>query len=322
MVLPPIRAATALRWRTRAAGGPPAPPELIVTGISRSGTSYLCSLLHRFDNCVAVNEPREINSRLRREKAPWGVAAFYRQTRRDILGGRPIENKLLDGEVVEDTALSQARHRYSPTIAGDDFVLAVKNTREFLFRLEALRRVMPTARVVACVRNPFDTIASWKGSFWHLREADVMPFVRHPKRMWLSAPQRTGLERVAATHEVAERRAMWWSFLAQRLVDNRDGLLLVDYDDLVRRPMAVLDRVLSGYRPGRPRQPITPSDGRPKLELLDANDRRVIQAICSGPAQELGLATDPPYAAGFSSAIAIPCSPATEYSRNVLPPST
>jgi Sulfotransferase family len=290
MLLPPARVAAALRWRTRAVGGPAA-PELIVTGISRSGTSYLCRLLHRFDNCVAVNEPREIVSRLRREKAPWGVCAFYRQTRRGILRGTPIENRLLDGEVVEDTAVHRSRQSYSPTVAGDDFVLAVKNTREFLFRLEAVRQVMPAARVVACVRNPFDTIASWKRSFPHLRDADVTPFVHHPKQMWLPAPQRTALERVAATPEAAERRARWWSFLAQRLLDNRDAVLLVDYDDLVRRPMTVLDRVLSGYRPGRLRQPITPSIARPSLQLLDDDDRRAIRAICTRPAAELGLQT-------------------------------
>jgi hypothetical protein len=194
---------------------------------------------------------------------------------------------------VEDTFLYDRRHRYTPEVSGEDFVLAVKNTREFIFRLEAVRRVMPAARVVACVRNPFDTIASWKGSFWHLRDADVTPFLRHPRRMWLPAGQRTALERIAATGDVAERRAMWWSFLAQRLLDNRDGLLLVDYDDLLRRPATVLDRVLSGYRPGRPRQSITPSDRRPKLELLDESDRRAIRAICSGPAKQLGLLVAP-----------------------------
>jgi bifunctional non-homologous end joining protein LigD len=146
--------------------------DLIVTGVSRSGTSYLCNLLHRFDNCVAINEPLEVIAVLRAEETPWGLEAYYRTLRADIRAGCRIENKLRRG-------------RYRPKVAADDFVLAVKNTREFLFRLEALRQVMPAARIVACVRNPVDTIASWKGSFRHLHEADVGPFLTHPELMRL-----------------------------------------------------------------------------------------------------------------------------------------
>jgi len=136
-------------------------PDLLITGISRSGTSYLCNLLHRFDNCVALNEPAEILSLMTTEEVPWSLPLFYRERRRDILAGKPIENKLLDGEVVEDTAVYQTRHEYHPNVASADFVLAVKNTREFLLRFGAVRRVMPSALAIACVRNPFDTIASW-----------------------------------------------------------------------------------------------------------------------------------------------------------------
>jgi len=265
------------------------PPELIVTGISRSGTSYLCNLLHRFDNCVAINEPAEIISLLGAEEVPVGVPAFYQELRHNILAGTPIENKLLDGEVVENTARYQERHEYAPSVAGDDFVLAVKNTREFLFRLEAVRQVMPMARVVACVRNPFDTIASWKASFAHLRDADVSPFVGHPTQMWLSEHQRAALLRISATHHLPERRALWWYFQAQCVLEHAEELLIVDYDELVTRPLTVLRRVLSGYRPGRPRGPITPSVARPKRKLLDDGDLRAIRTICSGAASDLQL---------------------------------
>ena len=265
-------------------------PELVVTGISRSGTSYLCNLLHRFENCVAVNEPGEIISLLRREEVPWGVPAFYHELRRDVLDGTPIENKLLDGEVVQDTAQYQVRHRYIPKVAGNDFLLAVKNTREFLFRLEDVRRVMPAARIVACVRDPFDTIASWKASFAHLRDADVGPFVRHPHQLWLPEDQRAALARIVATREPAERRALWWCFLAQRVVDNCDAVMLVDYHDLVHRPVTVLRRVVDGYACGGLRRPISPSAPRDRRDVLDERDNDAIRTICSQAAADLGLA--------------------------------
>jgi len=92
-------------------------PALIVTGISRSGTSYLCNLLQRFDNCVAINEPREIISLLREGEIPLGVPAFYDEPRRKVASGGRIENKLVGGEVVEDTARYQVRHKYRPRVA-------------------------------------------------------------------------------------------------------------------------------------------------------------------------------------------------------------
>jgi hypothetical protein len=228
---------------------------------------------------------------LRREKTPWSLPLFYRDRRRDVLSGTPIKNKLVAGQVIEDTAVTEERDRYVPDVAGDDFVLAVKNTREFLLRLEAVRRVMPQARVVACVRNPLDTIASWKRSFAHLRDADVTPFTGHPHRMWLSGSDREALDRIVATADPAERRAHWWRLLADRVLANRDGLVLIDYDDLVRDPVTALGRILDGYRPGGLRRPVEPSSAPDRRELLDDGDRRAIQAICTPVATELGLAT-------------------------------
>src|SRR5262245_64454398 len=92
--------------------------DVIVTGVSRSGTSYLCNLLHRFDNCVAINEPSEMISVLRAEEVPVGVAAYYGTLRRDILAGKPIHNKLRRGQVVEDTARHQKRRRTRPQVNG------------------------------------------------------------------------------------------------------------------------------------------------------------------------------------------------------------
>jgi hypothetical protein len=263
--------------------------DLVVTGISRSGTSYLCNLLHHFDNCVALNEPREAIEELRQPETPWGLALFYRETREAILSGEPIENKLRDGEVVQDTALYQARHAYTPAVRGTDFVLAVKNTREFLCRLDDIRLVMPTARVVACVRNPVDTIASWKGSFRHLCEADVRSFLGNPRRPWLPPVKQAALESIASVRAPAERRAMWWRFYAELVVERMSDLVVVDYDETMRNPMPVLDGVLRGYRAGRP-GPISPAAPSRRRDLLTSEDLDAIRAICSDTAAKLGVA--------------------------------
>ena len=162
-------------------------PEVVITGIPRSGTSYLCNLLHRFDNCVVLNEPDEIGPALERPTPPWPVATFYRDVRRDVLAGRAVRNKLVGGKVTEDTTRANQQVPYTPKVTGEDFVLGVKATIPFLSRLPHLRRVMPHARFVACVRNPFDTIASWKTTFADLREGDVGGTrIGNPRDPWLS----------------------------------------------------------------------------------------------------------------------------------------
>jgi hypothetical protein len=265
-------------------------PDLVLTGVSRSGTSYLCNLLHRFDNCVAINEPREMISILRDEEVPWGVPAFFTNLRTEILASRPIENKIRRGQVVEDTARYDRRRSYRPKVGGRDFVLAVKNTREFLLRLEAVRSVMPTTPIVACVRNPVDTIASWKGSFRHLHDADVGPFLEHRTCMWLTREEREALRSIDATPSLAERRALWWRFLAERVAQHRDELVLIRYEELVAQPVAAVRRMLTGFRPGALRSPVAPSAARSRRALLDESDLRAISEICSSTAARLGLA--------------------------------
>ena len=220
---------------------------------------------------------------------PRGLPAYYRTLRADIRAGRPIENKLHRGQVVEDTARHQRRRRYRPRVADDGFVLAIKNTREFLLRLGAVRAVMPERRIVACVRNPVDTIASWKASFQHLNTADVGPFVDHPQLMWLAGREREALQSVAATADLATRRALWWRFLADRVLEHRNELLLVRYEELVAEPAAELERILAGCRAGTLRSPVAPSTVRSRRSLLDDDDLAAISEICSPAADRLGL---------------------------------
>ena len=275
-----------------ATAAPARAPELIITGIPRSGTSFLCNLLHRYENCVVLNEPSHLARPLRREAIPHGVGTFFRDVRRDILEGRPVRNKLRDGKVTEETLEANDEAEYLPTVAGEDFVLGVKNPLGFLSRLGGLRRAMPGARIVACVRNPYDTIASWKTSFAHLASADVARMspggLRDP---FLSDRNRAVLEQVAAVKDQAWRRAAWWCYLAQLILDARHYVTVVPYAEAVADPLSVVGRVLEGFRPGTPREPITPSAPRTaKRSALNEEDLQAIHALCGDAASALGVA--------------------------------
>ena len=102
-----------------------------------------------------------------------------------------------------------SRRSTSRAVATADFVLGAKSPLGFLSRLPALRRAMPHARIVVCVRNPIDVLASWKTTFSHLLTADVRKMshggLRDP---FLPDRQRAMLEDVASVRDPAWRRAV------------------------------------------------------------------------------------------------------------------
>lgn len=258
-------------------------PDLLITGIPRSGTSYLCNLLNHHDNCLVLNEPDDPAAKLDGPEGSLRLSLFLRQTRHDVVAGKPIRNKL-----TTDTATSNDITSYVPQVAAPDFVLGIKKTIAFLSRLPQLRRALPSARIVACVRNPFDAIASWKTTFDHLREADVTAVpVGHLHDPCLSAAQQAELEQIAALPDLATRRAAWWSYFARQLIDSIDQLVLVKYEELVTDPSQALKTILDGA--GNRAEPIAPSQPRSKAASLDSADVQAIRSLCSAAAQRLGV---------------------------------
>ncbi|MCK5521602.1 MAG: hypothetical protein KAI83_00585, partial [Thiomargarita sp.] len=113
--------------------------EAIITGIPRSGTSYLCRLLHLIPNYVVINEPAQIFPPLTNDLIPWQIATFYQELRRDILDGKAVENKVENGQVIEDTAIIDVRTAYQPPVSRPDFLLCTKNTLAYMARLSQLK---------------------------------------------------------------------------------------------------------------------------------------------------------------------------------------
>lgn len=285
--LPFLRPSREADMRKAAAGA-----EVLITGIPRSGTSYLCSILNKVRDCVVINEPAQIFPPLAGQVLPWGVPVHYRDLRRAILSGKPIENKLHNGEFIEDTAQVDTVEAYSPVVSRPDFLLATKNTLAYLARLPQLRRVMPRATVVVCVRNPLDTIASWKNSFDHLASAAVENFpVGSPQDGHLSLQARQRLEEISLTRSPAVRRALLWRHLAELILENRDRVLLLRYEEMVTRPQEALQEILRTARVSfglRRVAVLHPSSLRTRREGLDNEDLLAVRSICGQAAMELG----------------------------------
>lgn len=267
--------------------------DLIVTGIPRSGTSYVCKSLDRFDNVAVVNEPAILFEGLCYGPQPWIVPVLHADLRARIDAGEAVPNKLdAHGELTEDTAVHEALASYRPSLRDGKWVLATKNTLAYMARLDGILRVMPHARVVACVRHPLDTLASWKGTFAHLATGDpsTLP-VGGLADPFLPAHLRDGLADIARLADPAVRRAAWWCLLAEEILRWRDRIEIVRYEDLVADPRAQLRRLLGPLaqvagEPGPGLQPSTIRTAR--RQVLEEADWRAVASLCAGVAEAFG----------------------------------
>jgi hypothetical protein len=100
--------------------------------------------------------------------------------------------------------------------------VAIKCELAFLCRTGALSSPLPGVRWIACVRNPFATIAGWKTK--PQTEFDIaIGWTLRSVRPWLTPESLAQLERVAGLADLAEKRAAWWWWLAQRLLERSEG---------------------------------------------------------------------------------------------------
>jgi len=267
-------------------------PDAIITGIPRSGTSYLCRVLHQVKESVVINEPQEIFGYLHYGQRPWLFANFYRDLRRNIIEGIPIENKIKDGQVVEDTRVHDERVAYLPTVTRDDFLLTTKNTLAYMARLPQIRRVLPEAAIIALIRHPLDAIASWKKSFSHLEQAMVTTFpIGYPNDGVLATWQKQQLQEIALTESAMLRRALLWRYLATCLLEYHDWIHLIHYETLVTHPVDSLEKILRVIPNAPPLQwiqPVSASQIRQQREVLTAQEIQTINAVCGQTAHQFG----------------------------------
>lgn len=269
----------------------PRPVDILVTGIPRSGTSYLCSLLDAFDNCVAINEPPQFVVSLAAEAQPTGLVAYGVETRRRILAGEPVANKLRRGKVTTDTAKYDKLRFYKPTVQTESFVLAVKNTASVLARLDQVIEVLRPRVVLACVRNPYDSIASWRRSFRHLRDADVgsLP-VANPGHPWILDADRSALREIASSTSRPMRAALLWKYFAEALIKNRGRIVIVPYPALVAEPLPVIAHAVTGLDLGTCTRLPTRSEPKARASSLSNDELMIIRRVCGPAADCLGVA--------------------------------
>jgi len=266
-------------------------PELIITGIPRSGTSLLCRLLNNQTETVIINEPSRIFGLINQANNPEWLARYYRALRQKIWDGDAIENKVIDGEIIEDTHIIDQRSHYHPEVSRSDFILGTKNTLLYQSRLGLIHRSMPTATIVACIRNPIDTIASWQNSFPHLNTIDLKAFpgnyCNHP---FLTGREKQRLENIQNCNQLPLKRALLWQHISETLLDHADSLCLLRYEDLIAEPADCIRQILTNTDPQRSESVKLNETLKPrsKRHLLSEADIHAIQDICGENARLFG----------------------------------
>ena len=217
-------------------------PNLLISGVPRSGTSFLTSVLNRQANVVVVNEPAQVFIPLQRSRYPWGIAMLYRQFRSDLLLGKGIANKTVDQSKVPDTYKNNSTRQTYPHVEADDLLIGMKNTIACLSRIACLRRVMPDLQIITCIRHPYDTIDSWVNSFPHLRHAAVehLP-VGGLNDPFISEAARERLAIIGADPDLMKKRALLWRHFAELIKEQHKNTVWVRYEDLSAAPLQVLE---------------------------------------------------------------------------------
>lgn len=144
--------------------------NIILAGIPRSGTSFVCSLLNKIDGVLALVEPLDMSAfsacKNQHERHIF-LSKYFEHSRASILQGEKIN--VLDFDSESNTFVDDAHARRKTTIKGFKLSEVNKNfDRDFLFIVKhpnafsaLLNELSVNWRCFAVVRNPVSVIASW-----------------------------------------------------------------------------------------------------------------------------------------------------------------
>jgi hypothetical protein len=151
----------------------------ILTGIPRSGTSLVCSLLNKLDNTLALVEPLDMSVFLRCENTEARkrfLDDYFKCTRKIFLATKQVRCLDFEGEGntfvtngsgARENLIKGYRDEFVTRSMGADFKLIIKHPNAFTALLGELIVFYPC---FAVVRNPVSVIASWSTLVHPLRD--------------------------------------------------------------------------------------------------------------------------------------------------------
>ncbi len=213
-------------------------PDVILTGLPRSGSTLTCHLLNQCQDTVALHEPMPLQ-KLALEHGvgalPLRIKEYYADTRRSLLENRRTTSKRVDGRVPDNT-FGEARGgdenlRHSLASHGDvsfegkelspDFFLAIKHNAGFTAMLERLTELFPCFGIV---RNPLAVLSSWNSVKLPVQQGYV------PVGQTINAALNEALAKI---DDRTERQFYILEWFFERLTSVLGPKLIVRYEDTI-----------------------------------------------------------------------------------------
>ena len=212
-------------------------PNVLITGIPRSGTTLVCSLLNKLPDVVALHEPMDVWEFVKCADASAiaeTIEQFCIAARRSLREQGFAVSKHVGGEIRDNAAgdqVDQTGTRSRRTEHGkifidkplsEKFTLAVKHPLAFTALLEPLSQKF---ECVAVIRNPLATLASWNSLDWLKVKKGRAPIAEE-----LDPELARSL---AAESDVIERQILIleWSYKRYRTFLSAENV--IKYEDLI-----------------------------------------------------------------------------------------
>lgn len=212
-------------------------PYLLLTGIPRSGTTLIASLVDGLEDTLCLNEPSRyynwaVHCRDRREFVARCTADLRNIRAALVNGGTVLDGRQSDGAIpcnyFDETG---RRLRLDPVAvgrpaSGDRLLLAVKHNEPLTAVLPELCE-LEDIQVVCIVRHPVPTILSWRSR--HLPLASGNLSVGY--RLW---PEATHIRDAGGC--ICQMQAKIFELYCTRYWENRHRIEVIKYEDVVENP--------------------------------------------------------------------------------------
>jgi len=263
-------------------------PDLIITGVPRSGTTLAAAIIDQTPNCLCLSEPDNhvdlMNGAASPEDFVSRLCREFETVRRTILsGGSVLDRRRADGAPVTDyfsDPLSDGRRELAVTTRGihrsrlsPDFVLGVKHNALYTAVLPEIVQ-SGRFRVVAIIRDPVSVLVSWQMLDLPISRGRLPA----GERFWpeLAALGRADLDLTDKQIRICDLLLYRYGQLADRIAVIPYEVFTADPAQLLaaaRIPQPVLSQIIAIVRP-------TPSrdDGDRQKPPLAAQIRQLIAA--------------------------------------------
>ena len=247
-------------------------PDILLTGMPRSGTTLATLILNQQSDTIALAEPIALERHGDRPRAVDEVRRFIDETRRAALAHSPLVSKHVDGRLTDNwveepnddgrlrRVIEQRGEIAFDTVLGADFTLIVKHPAEFTALADLLVEHFP---LFAVVRDPLAVLAAW--------QTVDMPVNRgHMPMAEAFAPELQA--RLAGIEQPLKRQValIEWQLTTYRALPRTNVLR---YEDIAENPAATLHPLVA-IDPSTPRyslyDPVSRYPGVDFRALLDA----------------------------------------------------